>query len=134
MSNTLKAGFFFHQHCPESDVINSETGNTLTHDYGFYLVGDHQVYTSGRHGLCVFYQLGISPRNDNFGYLGAGCTYSGLLSKKSTDVLGLAIADGMLTKERGRGRDYLRIDLQSSDFRSDLFATRNAIRGASGWN
>ena len=102
MSNTLKAGFFFHQHCPESEVINSETGNTLTHDYGFYLVGDHQVYANGRHGLCVFYQLGISPRNDNFGYLGAGCTYSGLLSKKSTDVLGLAIADGMLTKERGQ--------------------------------
>ena len=134
MSNVLKAGFFLHQHCPESEVVNSETGNTLTHDYGFYLVGDHQLNTSGRHGLCVFYQLGISPRNDNFGYLGAGCTYSGLLSKKSTDVLGLAIADGMLTKGTWTRRDYLRIDLQSSDFRSDLFATRNAIRGASGWN
>jgi porin len=44
----------------------------------------------------------VSPLNDNFGYLGAGCTYTGLFSKKGSDVLGLAVADGMLTKERGK--------------------------------
>lgn len=101
-NNVLKAGVFFHQHCPESDVVNSETGNKLTHDYGFYMVGDHQVYSSGTHGLSLFYQLGVSPRNDNFGYLGAGFAYAGLFSKKGTDVLGLAVANGMLTKERGK--------------------------------
>ena len=96
--NVLKTGVFFHQHCPESDVVNSETGNKLTYDYGFYLVGDQPIDSK----FSIFYQLGLSPRNDNFGYLGLGCAYSGLFSKKSTDVLGLAMADGMLTKERGR--------------------------------
>lgn len=103
-NNVLKAGIFFHQHCPESDVVNSETGNTLTHDYGFYLVGDHKIISSGENGrgLSVFYQLGVSPRNDNFGYIGAGCSYTGLLSKSGLDVLGLAMALGMLTNDRGR--------------------------------
>lgn len=101
-NNVLKTGFFLHEHSPENDVVNSETGNKLTHDYGFYLVGDHQLYSYSTHGLSIFYQLGVSPRNDNFGYLGAGCTYTGLFSKKGSDVLGLAVADGMLTKERGR--------------------------------
>jgi porin len=33
--------------------------------------------------------------------MGAGCAYTGLFSKKGNDILGLAVADGMLTKERG---------------------------------
>ena len=100
-NNVLKAGVLFHQHCPESEVVNSETVNKLTYYYGFYLVGDHQVWSKGIRRLSIFYQLGMSPRNDNFSYLGAGCAYTGLLSKNGTDVLGLAVADGMLTKERG---------------------------------
>ena len=101
-NNVIKAGVFFHEHSPESDVVNSETGDKLNYDYGFYMVGDQPIYTDGNRKLSIFYQLGYSPRNDNFGYLGAGCIYTGLLSKKGADVLGLAIADGMLTKERGR--------------------------------
>jgi len=102
--STLKAGVFFHQHCDDAEVADPETGETREHDYGFYVVGDHQI--SGENGkekkLNVFYQLGWSPRNDNFGYFGAGCTYTGLFSKKKTDQAGLAIAWGMLTKERGQ--------------------------------
>ncbi len=101
-SNVFKTGVFFHQHCPESGVINSETGDELTHDYGAYVVADHQLWHEGNRNFSVFYQLGVCPRNDNFAYLGAGCAYTGLLSKKGADVLGLAIANGMLTKERGR--------------------------------
>jgi len=101
-SNVFKTGVFFHQHCPESDVVNSETGNKLTYDYGFYLVGDHQLSNRENHGLSVFYQLGVSPRNDNFAYAGAGCAYTGLLSAKGSDVLGLAFARGFLTDDRGR--------------------------------
>jgi len=101
-SNIFKAGIFFHQHCPENDAVNSETGNKLTYDFGAYVVGDHEIWSSGNRSLNAFYQLGVSPRNDNFAYLGAGCTYTGLLSKKGSDILGLAVADGMLTKDRGR--------------------------------
>lgn len=103
LNNDLKAGIFFHQHCEDSEVVNSETGNILFYDYGIYLVGDHQISSSGENGkgLNFFYQLGISPRNDNFGYLGTGFSYTGLFSKSGADELGLAMARGMLTKERG---------------------------------
>jgi porin len=97
-NNILKTGVFFHQHSSERNVVNSETGNRLTHDFGFYLIGDHSIDPK----FSVFYQLGLSPRNDNYCYLGAGCTYSGLFSKNGNDILGLAVADGMLVKERGR--------------------------------
>jgi porin len=101
-NNALKAGFFYHQHNEENVVENAETGEELTHDYGIYLVSDHHIFSNERHSLSVFYQIGVSPRNDNYAYLGLGCAYSGLFSKKGRDVLGLAIANGMLTKERGR--------------------------------
>ncbi|MFY9153695.1 MAG: carbohydrate porin [Prolixibacteraceae bacterium] len=102
-NNDLKAGVFFHQHCEDSGVVNSGTGNILFFDYGFYLVGDHQLTSSGENerGLSFFYQLGISPRNDNFGYFGTGFSYTGLFSRAGTDELGLAMARGMLTQEKG---------------------------------
>ena len=70
---------------------------------GFYIVGEHQISSTmdESQGLIIFYQVVLSPRNDNFGYFGAGCTYSGLLSSNGTDVLGLAMADGMLYDEYG---------------------------------
>lgn len=103
-SGTYKGGVFFHQHCPESGVINSETGNELTFDYGMYLVCDHEIIRNADGNKCfdIFYQAGVSPRNDNFAYLGAGCSYTGMLSKKGFDELGLAMARGLLTKERGK--------------------------------
>ncbi|HEY3370698.1 MAG TPA: carbohydrate porin [Prolixibacteraceae bacterium] len=102
--NVLKAGVFFHQHCPDDNVVNTQTGENLSYDYGFYLAGDHQlVLREGEGGgLKVFYQVGLSPRNDNFGYFGAGCAYSGLLSSKGNDVLGLAMADGLFTDVHGK--------------------------------
>jgi porin len=100
--NVFKSGAFFHQHCPESGVIDSETGDELTFDYGFYLVADHRIFTRDDRNFSIFYQTGVSPRNDNFAYLGAGCAYTGFLSKKGNDVLGLAVACGLLTKARGK--------------------------------
>lgn len=103
LNNDLKTGVFFHQHCEDSDVVNSETGTVLTYDFGIYLVGDHRISSSGGNGrgLNFFYQLGVSPRNDNFGYIGTGFSYTGLFSKTGSDEIGLAMARGMLTKERG---------------------------------
>lgn len=103
-ADQFKAGAFFHQHCPESEVINSESGDKLKYDFGLYVVGNHHLFgePTGTRNFNVFYQLGVSPRNDNFGYIGTGCCCCGLVSKKGTDELGLAMARGMLTKERGR--------------------------------
>ena len=103
-SETIKVGAFFHQHCNDEEVINSGTGKNLEYDYGFYLVGDHRISApneSGK-GLDVFYQLGVSPRNDNAAYLGSGFTYTGLFSKIGNDVLGLAMARAILTNDAGK--------------------------------
>lgn len=109
--NGIKAGLFFHQHCPDAEIINSETGNNLTYDYGFYMVGEHQLFhnTLNNKQFNVFYQIGVSPRNDNFGYLGAGCSFSGLFSKTGADELGFAMAWGMLTPERGNDETALEL-------------------------
>ena len=100
-TNVLKAGTFFHQHCDETLMVNPTIENKFIYDYGFYLVGEHQFSSVGNKskGLKMFYQVGLCPRNDNFGYFGLGCVYSGLLSSKGTDVLGLAFADGMMNDE-----------------------------------
>lgn len=107
--NSLKGGAFYHQHCPESEVVNVGTGNELEYDYGFYMVGDHQFYSQNSHSLSAFYQFGASPRNDNFGYVGVGCLYKGLFSTQGNDELGLAMARGMLTKERGKDETTLEL-------------------------
>ena len=101
-SNVLKAGAFFHQHCEESDLLPEEE-KIVCRDYGIYLVGEHQVSSTEKEngGLKIFYQAGLSPRNDNCGYFGAGCAYTGLLSSNGTDVLGLAFANGMLDDQHG---------------------------------
>lgn len=102
-NNILKVGVFYHQHCIESDDFDFESEEQLTHDYGVYLVGDHQVFSdiNKNRELRIFYQLGVSPRNDNFAYVGAGCAYSGLLNSKGTDVLGLAFANGRMSNDCG---------------------------------
>lgn len=101
-SNLLKGGFFFHQYCPEEEMINYES-NHLLKDHGIYLVGEHQLSLTENEGkgLKLFYQGAFSPGNENFGYFGAGFSYAGVLSSKGSDVLGLAFADGMRENDCG---------------------------------
>ncbi|WP_320168356.1 carbohydrate porin [Mangrovibacterium marinum] len=103
---TIKAGFFYHQHCDQPEISDE-----LESDYGFYLVGDHRISTqneSGK-GLSVFYQLGVSPRNDNVAYIGSGIHYTGLFSSKGNDNLGLAMARGIMSDEDGRDETTLEL-------------------------
>lgn len=97
LDQTLKVGMFYHQHCDEEEETNAATE---THDYGLYFVGDHHLWSKEQHALNMFYQIGVSPKNENYCYLGAGCSYTGLLSKKGKDMLGLAVACGMLNKTK----------------------------------
>jgi porin len=77
--------------------------NHLLKDHGVYLVGEHQLSLNENEGegLKIFYQGAFSPGNENFGYFGAGFSYTGLLSSKGSDVLGLAFADGMRDNDCG---------------------------------
>jgi porin len=94
--NIVKGGVFFHQYCPEDGMYNYQS-NHLLKDHGVYLVGEHQLSLTEDEGegLKIFYQGAFSPGNENFGYFGAGFSYTGLLSSKGSDVFGLAFADGM---------------------------------------
>lgn len=97
--NEFKLGSFYHRHCEDAYVENSASGEQLSYDYGFYMVGDHQITKSNfkRHQLKFFYQLGLSPRNDNSAYIGSGCSCTGLISKDGKDELGLAMAWGIFS-------------------------------------
>lgn len=100
--NLLKGGFFFHQYCPE-DIMYDYQSNHLLKDHGVYLVGEHQLSLTENEGegLKIFYQGAFSPGNENFGYFGAGFSYTGLLSSKRSDVLGLAFADAIRDNDCG---------------------------------
>lgn len=102
-SNLLKGGFFFHQYCPEDDMVYDRSDHLLK-DHGVYLVGEHQLSLTENEGqgLKIFYQGAFSPGNDNFGYFGAGFSYAGLLSSKGSDILGIAFANGMRDDRCGK--------------------------------
>ena len=99
-NNVFKVGAFYHQHCEDEDFINQGLSSDPKNDYGFYLVGENHMATlkNNRRNLNTFYQLGLTPRDNNFGYIGAGGSLSGLLSKDGSDVLGLAMARALMTK------------------------------------
>lgn len=108
--NLLKGGFFYHHHCSQDDMPAGQT-QKLMKEYGIYLVGEHRITLTEDEGkgLKIFYQGGLSPHNDNFGYFGAGFSYTGFLSSKGSDVLGLAFADGM--KDNNCGNNEITIEL-----------------------
>lgn len=98
-TETIKVGTFFHQH--KSNLTDS---GDLESDYGFYLSGDHRISPINDYGngLSVFYQLGVSPRNNNVAYIGSGIHYTGLFSPKGKDTFGLAMAKAVMNKDAGK--------------------------------
>jgi len=111
----IKVGAFYHQHCEDATVSDD-----LESDYGFYMVGDHRVSPANDYakGLSVFYQLGLSPKNDNVGYIGTGIHYTGLFSAKGKDTFGLAMAKGVMNKDAGKDETTFELTykLQINDF------------------
>ncbi|RKD91582.1 carbohydrate porin [Mangrovibacterium diazotrophicum] len=111
----IKVGTFYHQHCEDETVSDD-----LESDYGFYVVGDHRVSPAKEYGkgLSVFYQLGVSPRNDNVGYIGTGIHYTGLFSQKGKDTFGLAMAKGVMNKDAGKDETTFELTykLQLNDY------------------
>ncbi|WP_372776136.1 carbohydrate porin [Mangrovibacterium sp.] len=96
---TIKLGAFYHEH--SDDITN--TGELET-DYGFYLVGDHRISPANESGkgLSIFYQLGVSPENDNVAYIGSGIHYTGLFSQKGKDTFGLAMGRALMSNDAGK--------------------------------
>lgn len=108
--NVVKGGVFFHHYCPDEQMYNYQS-NHLLKSQGIYLVGEHQLSLTENEGegLKIFYQGAFSPGNENFGYFGAGFSYTGLLSSNDSDVLGLAFADAM--KDHDCGKNEISFEL-----------------------
>ncbi|MCF6330731.1 MAG: carbohydrate porin [Sulfurimonas sp.] len=71
-------------------------GTVDTFNSGFFLIGEKKLYSENNsdNGLGAFFQLGIADedRNQVSFYWGGGINYKGLFSKRSKDILGLAVA------------------------------------------
>jgi porin len=66
-------------------------------NYGIYLSAEEFIFgerENSTKGLAVFGRLGLANRNVNMieGYFGAGLIYTGLISGRDDDIIGLAIA------------------------------------------
>ena len=98
LSGVYKLGAYSHFHRKGKNI---DTPDSLTNSLiGIYAFCDHTLWVRGNKNLGLFVQLGYSPSkaSTNDFYLGSGLNYTGLLSKKAKDVLGLAFAHVNFTR------------------------------------
>ncbi len=94
LPGTYKIGGYAHSHIIE-ESLHKNIPDSLNHNiFGFYVYTDQKIWQNNNKSIDLFAQLGYSPCNSstNDFYLGLGVNYSGLFSKKGTDILGLAFA------------------------------------------
>jgi len=77
--------------------LNNEISSTQKGNYGLYISAEKFILSESSYnnqGLTGFFRAGISDKNVNQvnGYLGVGVNYSGLISGRDNDVLGIALA------------------------------------------
>lgn len=89
LKGTYKVGTYFHEH-------NSNSVSEVKNNYGFYFVGDQEVFVSkdDKKALSVFTQIGLCPKdkNTNNRFISFGAVYRGLFRNRSLDELGTAFA------------------------------------------
>ncbi len=98
LSGVYKAGVYFHFHRKGGNVI---TPDSLTnHLVGIYSYIDQAVWKKDHRNAGIFVQLGYSPSSasTNNLYFGTGINYTGLFSAKGNDILGLACAHVIFTR------------------------------------
>jgi porin len=94
LQGKLKAGVYAHHHF-FMDEEELEIDSTDFNNYGFYALGEQQVWTGDNNkSLDIFFQLGICPERLNHikFYIGGGFNFNGLFSRKGNDALGIAVA------------------------------------------
>ncbi|NWJ53127.1 MAG: carbohydrate porin [Bacteroidetes bacterium] len=89
LKGTYKVGAYFHEH-------NSNSVSEIKNNYGFYFVGDQQVFLSkdNKKELSVFTQIGLCPKdkNTNNRFISMGTVYRGLFKNRVLDEAGIAFA------------------------------------------
>lgn len=94
-AGTYKLGSFYHTGLNETDEQTQITTTVFDYDYGFYFLGDQQVWSStNNRELTLFAQASVCPENINTHhyYIGGGMQLTGLFNKAGEDALGLAVA------------------------------------------
>jgi porin len=96
LKGTYKFGAYFHEHI--SDSISQ-----IENNYGFYFIGDQQVFVSkdNKRGLSVFTQIGLCPKdkNTNNRFISLGTVYRGLIKSRTLDETGIAFAYAGFSKK-----------------------------------
>ena len=94
-SGNYRIGLWYHT----GTFANRESADLVSGNYGVYILIDQPVYreNSGPNdpqGLGVFFQFGWAPADRNAAnrHFGAGFTYTGILSSRNRDILGLGIS------------------------------------------
>ncbi len=99
LPGTYKFGAYCHFHRKGGNVI---TPDSLTNRLvGIYSYVDQAIWAKDHRNAGVFVQLGYSPSfaSTNNLYFGTGINFTGLLSKNGNDILGLACAHVIFTRD-----------------------------------
>ena len=87
----LKLGTYIHHR--HISAVNNEGVIIDKYIHGIYSIGDLNLWNSENKSFDVFSQIGFCPNHniDVDYYWGGGASYTGLLSRKSRDVAGIAV-------------------------------------------
>lgn len=94
LSGIYKIGLYAHSHIA-GRLFDSSLPDSLNNDLiGLYAYVDQILWEQNNRQFAAFTQIGYSPsqESNNDFYLGLGINFTGLLSKKGNDVLGLGVA------------------------------------------
>jgi len=90
-----KLGIYTHFH-----IRQNIPGSLINRLIGIYTYADQTFWEQNKKSAGLFVQLGYSPSagSTNNVYIGSGVNFTGLFSKKANDVLGLACAHVIFTR------------------------------------
>jgi len=103
LEGSYRIGAYFHNsYCTEAEGENESESEGVckkASNCGLYVAADQTLFKhkDGK-SLSLFCQASISPQsiNENWYYIGLGLNYTGLLSNRKEDILGLAMANAGL--------------------------------------
>ena len=83
-----KAGAYAYSHYAASHELPDQ------YIYGIYALADQKIWEKGIKNIGTFAQIGYSPSDASINdfHIGFGVNYSGLFSKKGSDILGLGMS------------------------------------------
>ena len=92
----LAIGSWYHSAKTENfaGIVDDKNG-------GVYIIGEKSLYSYDESVISAFFQVGVADQQRNVvgSYIGIGITYKGLFPNRNKDILGLAVANAITSKE-----------------------------------